>query len=106
MSDRQNLEGGIHWRVAGLPFQPFRDLYPRLMGASLVVTVVWAFAAYLGTSVLFAALFWLDSEGVEGADSMYDYLWFSVQTLSTIGYGGMTPETPFVNLLVIIESFI
>ena len=51
-------------------------------------------------------LFALEPGGVEGADSVSDLLWFSVQTLSTIGYGGMTPATPFANLLVIVESFL
>lgn len=106
MTDRPNFERGIRWQVSGLPYRPFRDVYPRLMGASLPVIVMWAFAAYVGVSVLFAGLFALEPEGVEGAMSASDLLWFSVQTLSTIGYGGMTPETPFVNLLVIIESFI
>ncbi|MEO0606257.1 MAG: potassium channel family protein, partial [Myxococcota bacterium] len=62
--------------------------------------------AYLGTCLVFAGLFALDPGGIEGAESTADLLWFSVQTLSTIGYGGMTPASPLSNLLVIIESFI
>ena len=106
MSNQPNYQQGIRWRVSGLPYQPLRDLYPRLMGASFLVTVSWAFVAYLVTSLLFAALFALEPGGVRGAEDFTDLVWFSVQTLSTIGYGGMTPETPFTNMLVILESFI
>ena len=106
MADQPNLQQGVRWRVSGLPYRPFRDVYPRLMGASFLVTVGWAFAAYLLVSLLFAGLFALDADGVEGAEDFTDLVWFSVQTISTIGYGGMTPETGFVNLLVILESFI
>lgn len=106
MSDRAKFEREVRWRVSGLPFEPFRDVYPRLMGASLVVTVTWAFGAYVLTAVVFACMFALEPSGVAGADTFTELLWFSVQTLSTIGYGGMTPETPFINLLVIVESFI
>jgi inward rectifier potassium channel len=44
--------------------------------------------------------------GIQGASSLSDRLWFSVQTLSTIGDGGMTPVTPWAKFLVTIESFI
>ncbi|MEL7372455.1 MAG: potassium channel family protein [Myxococcota bacterium] len=76
------------------------------MGASFLITVSWAFVAYLVVSFVFAALFALEPNGVEGAEDFTDLVWFSVQTLSTIGYGGMTPETAFINMLVILESFI
>lgn len=76
------------------------------MGASWTVTMALAFAAYSGACLFFAGLFSLDPNGVRGASSLMDRLWFSVQTLSTIGYGGMTPVTPWANLLVTLESFI
>jgi inward rectifier potassium channel len=105
MPNRPNPENA-RWRFVGQPWQPFRDVYPRLMQASWTVTIAWAFAAYVGVSIAFAGLYGLDRGGVRGAETMADLLWFSVQTLSTIGYGGMTPVTPFINVLVIVESFI
>ena len=94
------------WRVVGAERRFFRDVYPRLMAAPWTVTIAVAFASYLGVSVLFAGLYALEPGGVEGASSLLDTLWFSVQTLSTIGYGGMTPASPWANALVIVESFI
>lgn len=96
----------LRWRVRGVPRTPFRDLYPRLMSAPWTVTIGLAFAAYTGACFLFAILFAIEPSGVSGAESFGDLLWFSVQTLSTIGYGGMTPTTPWANTLVTVESFI
>lgn len=96
----------MQWRVSGVPFRPLGDLFPWLMGASWTVTILVAFFVYVGTSVGFAALFALEPGSVRGADDMPDLVWFSVQTLSTIGYGGMTPATRWGNFLVIVESFI
>lgn len=106
MAEQLRPQDRLEWRVRGLPYNPFRDIYPNLMGASWTATIVAAFAAYLGTSLGFAALFALEPQGIRGAESQADLLWFSVQTLSTIGYGGMTPITPWANLLVIVESFV
>ena len=96
----------LRWRVRGVPWRPFRDIYPRLMSAPWTVTIGAAFAAYAGACFVFALLFAIEPTGVSGADSFGDLVWFSVQTLSTIGYGGMTPTTPWTNFLVTIESFI
>ena len=106
MAEDPMARGVPNWRVSGVRARLFQDAYPRLMGASWTVTIAWAFAAYLGTSVLFALLYAVDPAGIDGAEGFTDLLWFSVQTLSTIGYGGMTPDSPLANVLVIVESFI
>ena len=85
MSERRSSGDVVQWRVSGVPARPFQDVYPRLMGASWTVTILVAFAAYIGTCVIFAGLFALDPGGIEGAASASDLMWFSVQTLSTIG---------------------
>jgi inward rectifier potassium channel len=105
MQDRPDFRNGLEWRVEGVPRRPFRDVYPRLMAASWTVTIAWAFAAYLGACIGFAGLLAIEPNGVKGAEGFTDIVWFSVQTLSTIGYGGMTPVTPWANLLVMLESF-
>mgnify|MGYP003884242335 CR=1 FL=1 len=97
---------GLTWRVVGGRTHLFQDVYPRLMAAPWTVTIALAFAAYVGVALLFAGLFALEPSGVSGATNTSDLMWFSVQTLSTIGYGGMTPESPLANALVIVESFI
>ncbi len=106
MPNSPDYRNGFRWRVSGLAPRPLQDIYPRLMGASWTLTMAWAFAAYLGACLLFAGLFALEPEGVKGAAGFTDLLWFSLQTLSTIGYGGMTPVTVWANTLVTLESFL
>ncbi|MFT4623581.1 MAG: inward rectifier potassium channel [Myxococcota bacterium] len=105
MTEPIRSAGLLRWKVTGVPVGVFQDIYPRLMGASWTVTIAWAFAAYVGACFAFACLYAVESGGVRGAETYTDLLWFSVQTLSTIGYGGMVPVTPWANLLVVVESF-
>ena len=63
-------------------------------------------SAYLGANTLFACLYMLTG-GVSNLrpGSFADAFFFSVQTLSTIGYGEMTPESFAANLVVTVEAF-
>ncbi|MCO4748321.1 MAG: hypothetical protein KC912_26235 [Proteobacteria bacterium] len=106
MAKRLDVRDGLQWRMKGVAWRPAQDLYPRLMGTSWTMTLALAFAAYAGACTVFAGLFALDPGGVKGANSTSDLLWFSVQTLSTIGYGSMTPATSWAHLLVTLESFV
>lgn len=64
-------------------------------------------ALYLATNLLFAAGYTLTG-GVSNAreGSFADAFWFSVQTLGTIGYGGMAPTATGAHLLVTCESML
>lgn len=63
---------------------------------------------YVGTNLLFATLYWLDPMAVEvdGGLSYGDAFFFSVQTLSTIGYGALAPASVYSDVLVTIESLV
>ena len=60
---------------------------------------------YVGVNIVFALLYMLDGAGVSGAHagSFADYFFFSVQTLSTVGYGAMTPVSRTANLIATVE---
>lgn len=61
-------------------------------------------AGYFGVNGAFAAVYWL-GDMVAGADpgSFSDAFAFSVQTMSTIGYGALTPATPLADFLAAVE---
>lgn len=62
--------------------------------------------AYLLTNVLFALLYMSQSEGIGSSEEgdFVDAFAFSVQTLSTIGYGTLAPRTGMAHTLVTLES--
>lgn len=96
------------YAINGQPLRPWSDLYHYLMRGSFVRVLVFSSLSYIATIALFAVLFYLGGDCVEGAEpgSLLDDFWFSVQTFSTIGYGGMLPKTPYAHALVTIESFV
>lgn len=84
------------------------DLYFFLMdGGWTRVLAVFAFG-YLVSNLLFASLFTLRPDSILSAVGkpvgFAEAFYFSVQTMSTIGYGVLSPGTPYGDTLVTIEA--
>ena len=84
---------------------PFTDLYHFLVGSSWPVLLILVIGAFTTVNAFFGLIYWLDG-GVQGsrADTFPDMFFFSVQTMSTIGYGVLHPTTFLANALVSIEA--
>lgn len=84
------------------------DVYHRLLRLSWPRLILLFGVLYLVLCSAFAAGYWGIEGAVEGArpNAYLDYLWFSIQTVSTIGYGGMEPDATAAHVLVAIESFL
>jgi len=117
MSDRSrarllNHDGTFNVRRNSFnPFHPF-NAYHTLLSLSVPRLLTLVAGGYVATNVLFASLYWLAGErALAGAAEtplarFEDCLFFSVQTLATIGYGKLVPATRAANLLVAIEALI
>ena len=92
----------------GAPSELRRDLYFHLMEASWTQLLFWVIGLFLFTNVVFAALYMLEPWGVHGlsADSFLEAFSFSVQTLATIGFGAMYPDSGYAHGLVAFEALI
>ena len=84
----------------------WRDIYRWLLGLSWPQFALFVGAVYVGLNLLFAALYSIDPNSVAGrtsADWFLDCFFFSVQTLATVGYGHMYPQTLYGHLVSTIE---
>ncbi len=63
---------------------------------------------YLATNALFALLYLLQPDSIANArpGSFVDAFFFSVQTLASIGYGAMYPQTLYANIVVTLEAMV
>ena len=102
---RKRFTPGDAIRV-GLSVHPLTDLYYQLMRGSWLILVSVLVVGYLLANVAFACLYLADMEGITSAENggFAEAFEFSVQTISTIGYGGMSPRTPYVHMLVTAEA--
>ena len=97
--------------VRGHKRQRWNDLYAQLMDANWPKLVTVFVAVFLCINTIYALLYfalsdWWPGEGITHARHgvFLDYFFFSVQTLATIGYGGMSPQGIATNVLVTLEA--
>lgn len=92
----------------GLPRDGWRDAYHLMLTMPLPAFLGVMATGYLAINSLFAALYMLDPTGVSGAraGNFWDYFFFSVQTVASIGFGFLTPRSAYANIVVTFESFV
>ncbi|HZT03178.1 MAG TPA: ion channel [Steroidobacteraceae bacterium] len=91
----------------GLPRRPWQDLY------HLFMTVSWPtlFASYAGFfalfNLIFAALYQAQPADIANLNpgGYWGRFFFSVETLATVGYGDMHPQTVYAHVVASIEIF-
>jgi inward rectifier potassium channel len=90
--------------VHGRKLAPYEDFYHFVLGLTWprffgFVTIVFAVI-----NALFAAVYTSADGCIQNASGFWDHFFFSIQTLGTIGYGGMTPQTRFGHVVVSFEA--
>ncbi len=82
------------------------DLYHHALTARWQLFLLAAAAVYLGANGAFAMLYYLQPGAINGARPgvFSDAFFFSVQTMATIGYGQLAPQTIYANALMTMET--
>lgn len=97
-----NFESFVH---RGAPAELRNDLYFFFMQGSWVRLFVVLIGGFILLNAFFAGLFLLDPESVSMAELDFaGAFFFSVQTMSTIGYGGLAPASTYGDVVVTIEA--
>ncbi len=106
-----NPDGSFNVERHGLGWRAHLSLYHQLITMSWPRFIALVVAVYLALNALFAASYAALGPGSvagmrEGsfADSWLAAFFFSVQTFSTVGYGGFAPASLAANLLMTAES--
>jgi inward rectifier potassium channel len=103
---------GRHFIIRGLKRHLFGDFYYRAMIASWPRFFLAAAVVYLGAAALFALAFWsaarMGYPPVANVQTggFLDHFYFSVETLATVGYGDMHPQSQFGHILATVEIFL
>jgi inward rectifier potassium channel len=106
ISFRQSPSAFPTIRARGQHVSIFEDLYHKVLGATWPRFFACIVAGWIGANFLFALLYAAVPGCVANAAGFEDDFYFSVQTLATIGYGGMAPLTRYGHVVVVVEALV
>ena len=91
----------------GLDRHFLNDLYHDCMTASWPRFLGGAFAVFMSVNLLYALLYSLGDNPIANAPSGFNLqlLYFSIETLATVGYGDMHPQTHYAHFIASVEIF-
>src|SRR6266700_1754934 len=91
----------------GLQLNFWADISHRCMTASWPAFILGAALVFLTFNAVFAIFYWVGDQPISNVPggAYIDYFYFSIETLSTAGYGDMHPQTHYGHLIATIELF-
>lgn len=105
--------GGFNVEKHSSNFWESLDIYHELISISWSRFLLTITGFFFVTNLLFALLYFLAGpgtiEGVADSDSVgrfFQSFYFSTQTITTVGFGKLSPNSDFVSVLAAIESFL
>src|SRR5665213_4365753 len=83
------------------------DISHRCMTASWPAFIGGAVLVFVVFNAIFATFYWIGDQPIANVSggAYIDYLYFSIETLSTAGYGDMHPQTHYGHFVAAIELF-
>ena len=99
---------GIQFHKLNVNRREWRDAYHWLLTLSWPQFSMFVFGVYLGINLLFALCYYLRPNCIAGMEplSWANCFFFSVETLATVGYGHMYPQTLFGHLVATVEIIV
>ena len=98
--------GSVEFVKVNTAKSQLRDLYRALLGLNWPQFALFVGLNYVALNLFFAFLYSLDHNSVAGTTTsqwFLDCFFFSVQTLATVGYGHMYPQTIYGHIVSTVE---
>ncbi|MGC2625191.1 MAG: ion channel [Candidatus Udaeobacter sp.] len=98
--------GQVEFVKVGTDAWRWRDVYRWLLGLRWPQFALFVASLYIGLNLFFAALYRLQQDSIAGSTGgsrFFDCFFFSVQTLATVGYGHMYPQTLYGHIISTVE---
>src|ERR1700684_814995 len=91
----------------GLRLSFWADISHRSMTASWPSFIAGAVFVFVVFNAGFGLLYWLGDQPISNVarNDYLDYVYFSIETLSTAGYGDMHPQTHYGHFIAAVELF-
>jgi inward rectifier potassium channel len=112
---RPNKSPGVSRQIAGRRVTllggrryDFTDLYHLILTLSWPQFFALVFCFYLAVNTIFAFVFLASPDSITNArpGSFADALFFSIETLATVGYGYMNPHTMYGHTVASVEILV
>jgi inward rectifier potassium channel len=98
--------GSVEFVKVGAERWKWRDIYRWLLGLSWPQFAAFVGVVYVALNLSFAILYSLGRDSIAGVTTAHwflDCFFFSVQTLATVGYGHMYPQTIYGHVVSTVE---
>src|SRR5213080_5455749 len=91
----------------GLRLNFWADISHRCMTASWPAFIAGAALVFVAFNAVFAVFYWIGNQPISNVPggAYIDYLYFSIETLSTAGYGDMHQKTHYGHFVATIDLF-
>src|SRR5947209_11879745 len=99
--------GGREVIAEGVRLNFWADISHRCMTVSWPAFIAGAALVFVAFNAVFALFYWIGNQPVSNVPggAYIDYLYFSIETLSTAGYGDMHPQTHYGHFIATVELF-
>jgi inward rectifier potassium channel len=99
--------GGREIITEGLHLSFWADISHRCMTASWPAFIGGAVLVFIAFNAVFAFFYWIGNQPISNVPggAYIDYVYFSIETLSTAGYGDMHPDTHYGHFIAAVELF-
>ena len=85
----------------------WKDVYFNAMTMSWPVFIAVLWAAFVAINFVFALIYDLGDKPIANArEGLADLFFFSVETVATVGYGDMHPQTDYGHIVATVENFV